>query len=82
MALLAVFACTALAMLRVPAAALDVSVTRSGAWALLRIGFATVRIAFDSGQECPKSNKCGAPLAPASLADASRSADGMGVARA
>ncbi|MBO9623674.1 MAG: hypothetical protein J7500_13285 [Sphingomonas sp.] len=79
--LLAAFACTALAMLRVPATALDVSVTRNGAWALLRIGFATVRIAFDSGQECSKSNGCGAPLSPASLAVSSAKADGMGVAR-
>lgn len=33
-----------------------------GGHALLRLGLATIRIAFDFGQECSKSNGCDGPI--------------------
>lgn len=40
--------------------AIDVAVhANHGGHALLRLGAASVSIAFDSGHECPKSNGCG-----------------------
>ncbi|MGK6355966.1 hypothetical protein ACMGDH_12190 [Sphingomonas sp. DT-207] len=78
--LLVAAGCIALALFRAPPAALDISVTQSGAWALLRIGFASIRIAFDSGQECSKSDRCTAPLLPPSLADALPEPAGTAVA--
>ena len=36
--------------------ALDLAFGRSSGHALVQIGFASFRLAFDSGQECPESN--------------------------
>ncbi|MDP5281249.1 hypothetical protein Q9Q95_20150 [Sphingomonas sp. DG1-23] len=56
--LLAALACVALATFGKPQAALDIAVREEGGHALLRLGFASVSIAFDFGQECPNSNAC------------------------
>jgi hypothetical protein len=41
-----------------PQASLDIAVRQQGGHALLRLGFASVSVAFDSGQKCPNSNAC------------------------
>lgn len=79
--LLAVAAAAMLAMLGAQPAALDIAVTRDGASALLRVGFASVRIAFDSGQECSKPDKCSGGLAPRLLSGAVARAAGTAIAR-
>lgn len=56
--LLAALACAAVAFAGKPQAALDVAIREQGGHALLRLGFATVSVAFDFGQECPNSNAC------------------------
>lgn len=38
--------------------ALDVSMGGGSAHALVSLGFASVRIAFEIGHDCPKSNGC------------------------
>lgn len=37
----------------------DIAIAATGTRALVRIGFATVSVAFDSGQDCPKADGCG-----------------------
>jgi hypothetical protein len=37
---------------------LDLALGRTGGHALVRIGFASLRLAFDSGQGCSESNTC------------------------
>lgn len=37
---------------------LDLAFGRTGGHALVQIGFASLRLAFDSGQDCSKSNTC------------------------
>ena len=56
--LLAVLLCAALAFGGKPQAALDIAVREQSGHALLRLGFASISLAFDFGQECPKSNAC------------------------
>ena len=56
--LLAAFACAALAFVGKPQAALDVAVRPESGHALLRLGFATVSVAFDFGHSCSKSDAC------------------------
>jgi len=79
--LLAAMLCAGLALLRVPSAALDLSVGPGSARALLRIGFASIRIAFDSGQACPKADGCAGAVPPRSLINALPGAAGTAVAR-
>jgi len=56
--LFAALVCAALTLGGKSQAALDVAVRADSGHALLRLGFATVSIAFDFGQECAKSNAC------------------------
>lgn len=60
--LLGALAFAALAFSGRPQAAFDLTVRAQSGHALLRIGFASVRLAFDFGQECPDSNACPAAL--------------------
>ena len=60
--LLAAFACATAAFSGKPKAVLDVAVGRDGGHALLSLGFASVRFAFDSGQGCSNSNACAGTL--------------------
>ena len=57
-ALLAALACVVLAISGKPQAALEIAIRADSGHALLRLGFASVSVAFDSGQECPNSNAC------------------------
>ncbi|ATY32016.1 hypothetical protein CVN68_08530 [Sphingomonas psychrotolerans] len=41
-----------------PQATLDVAIRAQGGHAMLRLGSASVRIAFDSGHACPNPNAC------------------------
>jgi hypothetical protein len=61
-ALLLAIACAAGALASTPRAALDLAVRRDSGHALLRLGFASISIAFDFGQRCSKSNGCGAVM--------------------
>ena len=79
--LLIAAACAMLAALGTQPAALDISVTRGGAAALLRVGFASVRIAFESGQECSESDICPGGIAPRLLSGAVAGAAGTPIAR-
>jgi len=56
--LLAVLLCAALVFGGKPHAALDIAVREQSGHALLRLGFASISLAFDFEQECPKSNAC------------------------
>jgi hypothetical protein len=56
--LLAALACAALSFGGKPQAALDVAVRAESGHALLRIGFASINLAFDFGQKCSESNAC------------------------
>jgi hypothetical protein len=56
--LLAVLLCAALAFGGKPQAALDIAVREQSGHALLRLGFASISLAFDFGQKCPNSNAC------------------------
>ena len=56
--LLGALACAAAAFAGKPQAALDVAVRAESGHALLRIGFASIRVAFDFGQKCSNSNAC------------------------
>jgi hypothetical protein len=38
--------------------AFDLVFDRASGHALVQIGFASFRLAFDSGQKCPNSNSC------------------------
>jgi hypothetical protein len=50
--------CAALGMSMARPAALDLAFDRTSGHALVQIGFASFRLAFDSGQKCPNSNGC------------------------
>ncbi len=56
--LLAVLLCAVLAFGGKPQAALDIAVREQSGHALLRLGFASISLAFDFGQKCPNSNAC------------------------
>ena len=56
--LLGLFACAALAFGGKPRAALDVTVRAQSGHALVSLGFASIRVAFDFGHDCPESNAC------------------------
>jgi hypothetical protein len=56
--LLAAFACAALAFGGKPQAALDVAVRAESGHALLRLGAASISLAFDFEQKCSNSNAC------------------------
>ncbi|TGX54264.1 hypothetical protein E5A73_09150 [Sphingomonas gei] len=56
--MLAALACALLAFSGKPQAALDVAVRQSRGHALVRLGFATVSVAFDFGHDCPNSDAC------------------------
>ncbi|WP_029935623.1 hypothetical protein [Sphingomonas sp. UNC305MFCol5.2] len=56
--LLAALVCAALAFAGKPQAMLDVAVRENSGHALLRLGFASISLAFDFGQKCPNSNAC------------------------
>ena len=56
--LLGALACAATAFADTPKAVLDVAIGRESGHALIGLGFASVRFAFDSGQSCSNSNAC------------------------
>jgi hypothetical protein len=56
--LLVALACAAVAFGGKPQAALDVAVRAGSGHALLRLGSASVSLAFDFGQKCSNSNAC------------------------
>jgi hypothetical protein len=56
--LLAFLLWAALAFGGKPKAVLDVAIRETEGHALLQIGFASIRIVFDSGRACPNSNAC------------------------
>jgi len=56
--LLAAFLCAMLAFGGKPQASLDIAVREQSGHALLRLGFASISLAFDFGQKCPNSNAC------------------------
>lgn len=56
--LVAVLLCALLALGRKPQAVLDIAVRQDSGHALLRLGFASISLAFDFGQKCPNSNAC------------------------
>ena len=56
--LLTVLLCAVLAFGGKPQAVLDIAVREQSGHALLRLGFASISLAFDFGQECPNSNAC------------------------
>jgi hypothetical protein len=56
--LLTALACAAVVFGGKPQAGLDVAIHETGGHALLRLGFASVSVAFESGQKCPDSNAC------------------------
>lgn len=56
--LLGALACAALAFGGKSRAAIDVAVHAQSGHALLRLGFVSISLAFDFGQECPNSNAC------------------------
>lgn len=56
--LLGALASVALAFSGKPQAAFDLTVRAHSGHALLSVGFASIRLAFDFGQECPDSNAC------------------------
>ena len=60
--LIAAFACAVLAFGGKPRAMIDVALRAEGGHALLQLGFASVSLAFDFGQECSKSNACAGAL--------------------
>lgn len=45
-----------------PPAALEIAVRDRGVHAMLRIGFASVSLVFDSAQDCSKPGSCAAAL--------------------
>lgn len=73
-------ACAALACARAPLG-LDVTANGRGVAAILHLGFASVRFAFDSGQECSKSNGCEGPLSGAGSRILAAAALGTAVAK-
>ena len=79
--LLIAIAAAVLAVARGPAPVLDVTVTNERAGAMLRIGFASVRIMFDSGRDCPDSNGCAVPRPGSTLVSALGTPAGTGVAK-
>jgi hypothetical protein len=60
--LLAALASGLVAFAGKPQATLEVALREQGGHALLRLGFATVSIAFDSGHACPNSHACAGPI--------------------
>jgi len=56
--LLAAFACAALVFGGKPEAGLDVAVRAESGHALLRLGVASISLAFDFGQKCSNSDAC------------------------
>ncbi|WP_448661307.1 hypothetical protein ACG3SL_11705 [Sphingomonas sp. CJ20] len=48
----------ALLALAAPRPTIDLRIDRAGVHALVRIGFASVRIAFDFGHRCSQSDSC------------------------
>ncbi len=56
--LLLALACAALGMHAARPVSLDLAFGRTGSHALLQIGFASFRLAFDSGQACPNPDSC------------------------
>lgn len=62
-------------------AAIELSVTRSGASALLRIGSASASFVFVSGQECPEADRCTVPMVPLSVLGALDGPSGTAVAK-
>lgn len=62
-------------------AAIELSVTRSGASALLRIGSASASFVFVSGQKCPEADKCTVPAVPRAILGALGNANGTAVAK-
>jgi hypothetical protein len=50
--------CAALGLSTARPVALDLAFGRTSSHALVQIGFASFRLAFDSGQKCPNSNGC------------------------
>lgn len=56
--LLVVLLCALLVFGGKPQAALDIAVREQSGHALLRLGFASISLAFDFGQKCPNSNAC------------------------
>jgi hypothetical protein len=60
--LLAALVCAAAAFSAGPKAGLELAVRQQSGHALLRLGFATVSVAFDFGRECSNSNACAGSL--------------------
>lgn len=60
--LLVALACAPLAFSGRPRAILDIAVRAESGHALFQIGAASIRIAFEFGQECPNSNACAGTL--------------------
>lgn len=56
--LLLALACAALAFSGKPRAVLDIAVRAESGHALLQLGTASIRFAFDFGQKCSNSNAC------------------------
>jgi hypothetical protein len=56
--LLIAVGCAALSVSLAKPIAFDLAVGRASGHALVQIGFASFRLAFDSGQKCPNSNSC------------------------
>jgi hypothetical protein len=56
--LLIAMGCAALSMSVAKPVAFDLVFDRASGHALVQIGFASFRLAFDSGQKCPNSNSC------------------------
>lgn len=52
----------ALAVMTPGALRIDLGFAGKGGHALFQIGFASIELAFDFGQECPNSNSCGGAL--------------------
>ncbi|WP_150125462.1 hypothetical protein [Sphingomonas sp. LM7] len=56
--LLGAFACVVLAFSGKPQAVLDIAVRGQRGHALLQLGSASIRVAFDFGQKCSKPDAC------------------------
>ncbi|MBC9032494.1 hypothetical protein IAG41_08835 [Sphingomonas sp. JC676] len=56
--LLIAIGCAALGVSVSKPVAFDLAFGRTSGHALVQIGFASFRLAFDSGQKCPNSNSC------------------------
>jgi len=56
--LLLAMACAALSVSVAKPLMFDLALGRTSSHALVQIGFASIRLAFDSGQKCPNANSC------------------------